>query len=318
LTRCSFSGVVSNISKGEGMKNVIYKIRNVVNGHFYVGSTVDSRKRFWAHRRDLRLNRHACIHLQRAWNKHGEDCFKFEVIQQLLSKEELFPAEQKLLDENFGKEHCYNTAKFADAPMRDASEALRARLAEKTKAWLERDGHPRQGAEWTKEQRVKIAESRTGKTAGPDHYRYGKTVSEEVRKKIGDAQRGVKKAERFYTPDGLARAQENMRRNARKQKPLDFSEILPKFPKEVLEKYDFTNAVYTGALVRVTGIICPEHGEFSNYVARFKKGFGCPQCGALIRAEKKRQEMLKTWATEEGRNLFLDSRKRLDTPEQSE
>jgi group I intron endonuclease len=300
------------------MKNVIYKIRNVVNGHFYVGSTVDSRKRFWAHRKDLRLNRHACIHLQRAWNKHGEDCFKFEVVQQLSSKEELFPAEQKLLDENFGKEHCYNTAKFADAPMRDASDVLRARLAEKMKHWHEHNPHPRLGATHTQETLSLMSANRKGKGAGLEHYRYGKTVSEEVRKKIGDTQRGVKKAERFYTPEGLIRAQENMRRNARKQKPLDFSEILPKFPKEVLEKYDFTNAVYTGALVRVTGIICPEHGEFSNYVARFKKGFGCPQCGAAIRAEKKRQEMLQTWATEEGRSLFMDSRKRLDTPEQSE
>jgi group I intron endonuclease len=300
------------------MKNVIYKIRNVVNGHFYVGSTVDSRKRFWAHRKDLRLNRHVCVHLQRAWNKHGEDCFKFEVIQQLSSKEELFPAEQKLLDENFGKEHCYNIAKFADAPMREASEALRARLAEKTKHWHEHNPHPRLGITHTEETLVLMSVNRKGKGAGPEHYRYGKTVSEETRRKIGDTQRGVKKEPRTFTPEGLARAQENMRRNARKQKPLDFSEILPKFPKEVLEKYDFTNAIYTGALVRVTGIICPEHGEFSNYVARFKKGFGCPQCGALIRAEKKRQEMLKTWATEEGRNLFLDSRKRLDTPEQSE
>ena len=300
------------------MKNVIYKIRNVINDHYYIGSTVDSRKRFWEHRKDLRLDKHVCIHLQRAWNKYGEDCFKFEIVEQLDSREKLFPAEQRWLDEHFGKEYCYNVAAYADAPMRDASPELRARLAEKTKAWLERDGHPRQGYKCTAEEIAYSAERRKGKAAGPEHYRYGKTVSEETRRKIGDTQRGVKKEPRTFTPEGLARAQENMRRNARKQKPLDFSEILPKFPKEVLEKYDFTNAVYTGALVRVTGIICPEHGEFSNYVARFKKGFGCPQCGALIRAEKKRQEMLKTWATEEGRNLFLDSRKRLDTPEQSE
>lgn len=297
------------------MKNVIYRIRNVVNGNFYVGSTVDSRKRFWAHRKDLRLNRHACIHLQRAWNKYGEDCFKFEVIQELSCKEELFPAEQKLLDENFGKEHCYNTAKYADAPMRDASEALRARLAEKTRAWLERDGHPRQGASWSEEAKEAIRQTRLGKHSGPDHYRYGKEVSEETRKKIGDTQRGVKKGPRFYTPEGLLRAQENMRRNAREQKPMDFSEILPKFPEEVLEKYDFSNGVYKGALIRVTGVICPEHGEFSNYIARFKKGFGCPKCGAALRAKKKSQEMLRTWATEEGRKMFIEPRKNsLDTP----
>jgi len=188
------------------MKNVIYKIRNVVNNKFYVGSTVDSRKRFWAHRKAIRLGNHDCIHLQRAWDKYGEDCFKFEIIEQLNSKEELYPAEQKWLDEHFGKDYCYNVAAHADSPMRDASPEIRAKLAAKTKAWLERDGHPRQGAQHTEESRVQMSATRTGKAAGSDHYRYGKTVSEEVRKKIGDTQRGKKKAPgRTISAEGMAK-----------------------------------------------------------------------------------------------------------------
>ena len=176
------------------MKNVIYKIRNIVNDHYYIGSTVDSRKRFWAHRKDLRTGSHVCVHLQRAWNKYGEDCFKFEIIEQLDSKEALFPAEQKWLDEHFGQSYCYNVAAHADAPMRDASPELRAKLAERTKAWLERDGHPRKGYKCTPEEIAYSAGRRKGKHAGSEHYRYGQVVSDEVRKKIGDAQRGVKKA----------------------------------------------------------------------------------------------------------------------------
>jgi group I intron endonuclease len=176
------------------MKNVIYKIRNVVNEHYYVGSTVDSRKRFWEHRKDLRLQRHVCIRLQRAWDKYGEDCFKFEVVEQLNSKEELYPAEQKWLDEHHGSEYCYNVSAYADSPMRDASPEMRARLAEKAKAWHETHEHPRTGVVMTSETRNQISESRIGKHAGEQHYRYGKTVSEEVRKKIGDTQRGKPKA----------------------------------------------------------------------------------------------------------------------------
>ena len=188
------------------MKNVIYKIRNVVNGNFYIGSTIDSRKRFWAHRKDLRLGVHICIHLQRAWNKYGEDCFKFEVIERLNHKDELFPAEQKLLDEHVGKDYCYNIAKYADAPMRDASPELRARIAEKTKAWIEREGHPRQGAKLSEASRKQISESRIGKHAGENHYRYGKSVSEETRRKIGDTQRGKPKAPgRTISPEGMAK-----------------------------------------------------------------------------------------------------------------
>lgn len=188
------------------MKNVIYKIRNVINEHYYVGSTVDSRKRFWAHRKDLRLGVHSCIHLQRAWNKYGEDCFKFEVVQQVTSKEDLYPAEQKWLDEHFGKEYCYNVAAYADAPMRAASPELRQQLAEKTKAWQLEHGHPRQGAEWSQEDREKIRQSRTGKHAGSTHYRYGKTVSPEIRAKIGATQQGKSKGPgRKVSPEGMAK-----------------------------------------------------------------------------------------------------------------
>ena len=176
------------------MKNVIYKIRNIVNDHYYIGSTVDSRKRFWAHRKDLRTGNHVCAHLQRAWNKYGEDCFKFEIVEQLNSKEALFPAEQRWLDEHFGKDYCYNVAAYADAPMRDASPELRAKLAERAKAWHENNEHPRLGSKHLEATIELMSENRKGKHAGENHYRYGKTVSEEVRKKIGDAQRGVKKA----------------------------------------------------------------------------------------------------------------------------
>lgn len=297
------------------MKNVIYKIRNVVNEHYYVGSTVDSRKRFWAHRKALRSGTHDCIRLQRAWNKYGEDCFKFEIVQQLNTKDELYPAEQKWLDEHFGTEYCYNVAAHADSPMRDASPEIRARLAAKTKAWLERDGHPRQGAEWSEEKKEQIRQSRIGKHSGENHYRYGKTVSEETRKKIGDTQRGVKKGPRTFSPDGLRRAQENMKRNAKEQAPSPFEAVKAKFPQEIQDKYDFTEAVYTGALERITGCKCPKHGEFSQYAAQFRKGRGCPSCGAEDRAESKRKQMKEFWATEEGRNKFLDSRnKPVDTP----
>lgn len=188
------------------MKNVIYKIRNVVNDKFYVGSTVDSRKRFWAHRKALRLGNHDCLHLQRAWDKYGEDCFKFEIVEHLNAKEELYPAEQKWLDEYFGKPNCYNVSAHADSPMRDASPEIRAKLAEKTKAWLERDGHPRKGYKCTPEEIALSSERRKGKHAGPDHYRYGKTVSEETRKKIGDTQRGKPKAPgRTISPEGMAK-----------------------------------------------------------------------------------------------------------------
>lgn len=100
------------------MKNVIYKIRNVVNNKFYVGSTVNTEIRFKAHRRHLRKGKHQSPHMQAAWNKYGEDCFKFEVIEHVENPEDLLKAEQLWLNEHAGKPYCYNWATDASAPMR--------------------------------------------------------------------------------------------------------------------------------------------------------------------------------------------------------
>lgn len=67
-----------------------------------------------------------------------------------------------------------------------------------------------------------------------------------------------------------------------------FDNVLQKFPTEVQQRYDFTNAVYTGALNRIEGVTCKEHGVFSQYAAQFRKGRGCPKCGGVDRANKRR------------------------------
>ena len=67
------------------------------------------------------------------------------------------------------------------------------------------------------------------------------------------------------------------------------SEVIAKFHPDMAARYDFTRAVYHGALQRMTGIICPDHGEFSQYPAQLRKnGAGCPACGDIIRRAKRR------------------------------
>lgn len=64
------------------------------------------------------------------------------------------------------------------------------------------------------------------------------------------------------------------------------SEVIALFPAEVRNKYDFSNAQYTGSLKRMAGVSCPLHGEFSQYAAQFRKGGGCPACGTILRTKK--------------------------------
>lgn len=150
------------------MDNVIYKIRNVVNNKFYVGSTKNTRERFRQHRKRLRRGDHHCKHLQAAWNKYGEDTFKFEVVQQLNCWEELEAAEDRWLEEHVGKPHCYNSGRSARAPWRGTSGAeapffgkslsdeAKSKLSEATKRQWE-TADPRTGKKHSEETKAKIS-----------------------------------------------------------------------------------------------------------------------------------------------------------------
>jgi group I intron endonuclease len=90
------------------MTRGIYKIINVVNNKFYVGSAVDftarKRRHWWA----LRSQRHANKHLQAAWNKYGEESFKFLIVEELPEGADVLAAENVWLKEHVGKDYCYN------------------------------------------------------------------------------------------------------------------------------------------------------------------------------------------------------------------
>lgn len=310
------------------MTQVIYKISNLVNDKFYVGSTTNKKVRFRQHRKLLRGNRHHCKHLQAAWNKYGEAKFDFLVIEEVDLAISLQDVEDRYLREHVGKPNCYNSGYASNAPWRNAppeatpnfglvmQKDQKAKISTSLKEFYAQDyfNHPRVGTQHTDETKAKISAS---KKENPYAYWQGKKRSNETKAKISESQKGVTKAPRTYTPEGLARAQESMRRNAKPQVPADFEAVLAKFPADVQAKYDFTNAAYTGALVRIEGCVCPAHGVFSQYAAQFRKGRGCPACGDEQRAASKKAQMLADWATEEGRAKMMAARKKkvaVDTP----
>jgi len=102
--------------------------------------------------------------MQAAWNKYGEDCFKFEVLMHIEDVNELLSVEQVWLDEHAGKPYCYNWATDASAPMR--------------------------GKTHTVETLGKIAQNRTP-PKGVDHYGYGLTRSAETKAKISEKCKGL-------------------------------------------------------------------------------------------------------------------------------
>lgn len=63
------------------MKSGVYKITNVKNGKFYIGSAKDIDRRWWEHKNDLKKNKHINPKLQHAWNFYGETNFDFIILE---------------------------------------------------------------------------------------------------------------------------------------------------------------------------------------------------------------------------------------------
>ena len=99
------------------MARGIYKIINVVNNKFYVGSAVDLKRRKTRHFSELRTGKHNNRYLQSSWDKYGEQAFVFVVVEPLTEQDDLLAAENVWLALHVGKEYCYNLGVNATAPM---------------------------------------------------------------------------------------------------------------------------------------------------------------------------------------------------------
>ena len=155
----------------------VYKIRNKINGKFYIGSSVDIEKRFWRHHNDLIKGIHHCIYLQRAWDKNGEDQFEF-VVEKVCKEHEARRIEQEILDQKYGS--IYNTSRMAGGgdlisyhPNRDL---IVKRIGDATREFMD---------SLTDEERIQKF-ARKGSRNGM----FGRKHTEAVKKKISQLNKG--------------------------------------------------------------------------------------------------------------------------------
>lgn len=109
---------MNNVTKQTG----IYKITNIISGKFYVGSSAKKlgiRARIMEHKSNLKRNKHCNKYLQSAWNKHGEDSFKFDIIEVVDDKNKILEREQHYLDllKPYNREIGYNISKIAGSQL---------------------------------------------------------------------------------------------------------------------------------------------------------------------------------------------------------
>ena len=168
------------------MRPGIYKIVNIKNDHFYVGSASDLKKRWSHHLHFLRRNKHENAHLQNAWNKYGESAFQFKVEQQC-PIHSLLKNEQRWLNEHCGQKHCYNIAK--NAKHSGAGRTLSSTHKKKISVALA-------GRTLSEEHKKKIGKSNKGRVINRvgrknmSNARKGITLSVDHKQKISNSMKG--------------------------------------------------------------------------------------------------------------------------------
>jgi group I intron endonuclease len=176
------------------MKSGIYRIVNKVNGKFYIGSSVDITKRWYSHLSHLQRNIHANTHLQHAFNKYGRNNIELNIIFLTTNVDEMLNEEQRLIDENIGKDICYNmnggvtdlTGSKNPFYGKHHSGETKQKLSDGQKQKYSNGWTPRDGKLHSEESKEKMKKKKIGKYDGELHPRFDNSIYTFKNKNSGD------------------------------------------------------------------------------------------------------------------------------------
>jgi group I intron endonuclease len=163
----------------------IYKIKNLINGDFYIGQSINLHKREIDHFGKLRRKESRNTHLQNAFNKYGKENFIFKVLL-YCEPDQLTYYEQKMVD--ILNPH-YNIRKnCVDSPRGTiASAETRKKISDAGKGRILSDESrnkisiARKGMIFPKEHRENISKALTGRK-----------MPEELRLRLSESKKGSK------------------------------------------------------------------------------------------------------------------------------
>jgi len=151
----------------------IYRIRNKLDDKRYIGSTNDFENGWIGRRRTLRRGDFYNIHLQRAWNKYGEENFVFEIEEVVEDTNALLSHEQIHLDDGFAKGILYNIARKAGGG--DLGEEVNSKKRE----WHPSEEAKQKNRDW----HLKYYETHDGVMKDKKHSEEAKQKSSKSHKK---------------------------------------------------------------------------------------------------------------------------------------
>ncbi len=167
---------------------MVYKITCLVNDKIYIGYTKQTlTERFRGHKKS---SKHKNTKLYNAFNKHGIENFTIEKLFQTHDKNEATDKEIELISEYNTTHIGYNITSGGDGGSTTAGNVLTDEHKKKISESLK-------GRTFTKEHKTRISENHHD-VNGENNPFYGKTHTEETKKKIGSREYSKGEKHHFY------------------------------------------------------------------------------------------------------------------------
>jgi group I intron endonuclease len=160
----------------------VYKISNTLcpEGKYYIGYSCNIHKRWGIHRSTLKHNRHCNILMQRAYDKYGEACFTYEVLQECETEEEAKRVELSYLENEGIRDKLYNLHYNSSGGDMLTYHPNKEQIIERMK-----NTQKEQISKMTKEER----QERWGQS-GEKNGMYGRTHTDEVKRLYSEMHKG--------------------------------------------------------------------------------------------------------------------------------
>lgn len=155
----------------------IYSITNKINNKRYIGQSIDIETRIKRHFRELRKGIHHCHHLQRAFNKYGEENFETEILLACNDNHGLDEKEKEYIEKYDSYNNGYNLTMGGKGDCGlIVTDEFRARMS----ALVKGDKNPNYGHRWTQEMKNHLSKKFSdGSRKGKNNARATKIIRVE-------------------------------------------------------------------------------------------------------------------------------------------
>ena len=155
----------------------IYSITNKLNNKRYIGQSIDIETRIKRHFRELRRGVHHCHHLQRAFDKYGEDNFETEILLICNENDDLNEKEKEYIEKYDSYRNGYNLTMGGKG---DSGLIVTDEFRAKMSKLVRGEKNPNYGNKWAQEMKNHLSEKFSdGSRKGENNKRAKKIIRVE-------------------------------------------------------------------------------------------------------------------------------------------